>query len=87
MFELTQTFPNECSNRKRVICSLMNKAAKNMVNNGYVQVVDTHREMLAGIGFASDNANLYKTGDRVQQKAAAKAASSPITSITPSSDP
>ena len=46
-------------------------------------VVDMHREMLAGIGFASDKATLYKTGDRVQQKAAAKAASSPITSITP----
>jgi hypothetical protein len=38
-----------------------------------------HREMLAGIGFVSDKAILYKTGDRVQQKAAAKAASSPIT--------
>jgi len=46
-------------------------------------VVEMHREMLAEIGFASDNAALYKTGDRVQQKAAAKAASSPITSITP----
>jgi len=46
-------------------------------------IVDMQREMLAGIGFASDNATLYKTGDRVQQKAAAKAASSPITSITP----
>ena len=42
-------------------------------------VVDMHREILAGIGFASDNATLYKTDDRVQQKAAAKAASSPIT--------
>ena len=42
-------------------------------------VVDMHREMLAEIGFASDNATLYKTGDKVQQKAAAKAASSPIT--------
>lgn len=38
-------------------------------------VVDIHREMLAGIGFASDKANLYKTGDRVQQNAAARAAS------------
>ena len=46
-------------------------------------VVDMHREMLAGVGFASDNATLYKTGDRVQQKLAAKTASSPITSITP----
>ena len=45
-------------------------------------VVDMHREMLAGIGFASDKASLYKTGDNIQQKAAAKAASSPITSIT-----
>ena len=45
-------------------------------------VVDMHREMLAEIGFASDNATLYKTGDKVQQKAAAKAASSPITSTT-----
>ena len=43
------------------------------------RVVDMHREMLAEIGFASDNATLYKTGDKVQQKAAAKAASSPIT--------
>jgi hypothetical protein len=42
-------------------------------------VVDTVREMLAGIGLASDNATLYKTGDRVQQRAATKAASSPIT--------
>ena len=50
-------------------------------------VVDMHREMLAEIGFASDNATLYKTGDRVQQKAAVKAASSPITSITPKFDP
>jgi len=46
-------------------------------------VVDMHREMLAEIGFASDNATLYKTGDKVQQKAAVKAASSQITSITP----
>jgi hypothetical protein len=45
-------------------------------------VVDILRETLAGIGFAFDNANLYKTGDIAQQKAAAKAASSPITSIT-----
>jgi len=45
-------------------------------------VVDMLREMLAEIGFASDNATLYKIGDRVQQKAAAKAASSPITAIT-----
>lgn len=46
------------------------------------KVVDTHREMLAGIGFASDNAILYKTDDKVQQKAAAKAVSSPITTVT-----
>jgi len=45
-------------------------------------VVDMLREMLAEIGFASDNATLYKIGDSVQQKAAAKAASSPITAIT-----
>jgi hypothetical protein len=45
-------------------------------------VVDILRETLAGIGFAFDNAILYKTGDIAQQKAAAKAASSPITSIT-----
>jgi len=42
-------------------------------------VVDMLREMLAETGLASDNATLYKTGDIVQQKAAAKAASSPIT--------
>ena len=45
-------------------------------------VVDILRETLAGIGFAFDNAILYKTGDIAQQKAAAKAASSPITPIT-----
>lgn len=123
--------------RKGVTCSLRNRTAKNVVNNGYVQltgtaletptkaklvmyivspknkpiiplrlarsresvpkvvrfhslpdipkhakrkiVVDMHREMLAEIGFASDKAILYKTGDKVQQRAAAKAASSPIT--------
>lgn len=128
------------SRRNGVTCSPRNKVAKNVVNNGYAQligtvletpinaklkmyrvspkhkpttplrlaksnesvakvvrphsfpdipthatrktVVDIHREMLAGIGFASDKANLYKTGDRVQQSAAAKAASSPIMFIT-----
>jgi len=46
-------------------------------------VVDILRETLAGIGFAFANAILYKTGDIAQQKAAAKAASSPITSTPP----
>jgi len=45
-------------------------------------VVDMHREMLAETGFASDNATLYRTGDMVQQNAAARAASSPIIFIT-----
>jgi len=45
-------------------------------------VVDMIREMLAEIGLASDNATLYRTGDMVQQKAAVKAASSPIIFIT-----
>lgn len=128
---------NVPSKRKDVTCSPRNKTAKNVVNNGYAQligtalempiearlimymvspknkpitplrlarskesvprvarfpnlpdtpkhakrkmVVDMHRETLAGIGFESDNAILYKAGDRVQQRAAAKAASSPIT--------
>ena len=45
-------------------------------------VVDMLREMLAEIGLASDSATLYRTGDIVQHKAAAKADSSPITAIT-----
>jgi hypothetical protein len=45
-------------------------------------VVDMLREMLAEIGLASDKATLYRTGDIAQHKAAAKAASSPITIIT-----
>jgi len=45
-------------------------------------VVDMLREILAEIGLASDNATLYKTGDMVQQRAAAKAAISPIIAIT-----
>jgi hypothetical protein len=45
-------------------------------------VVDMLREMLAEMGLASDKATLYRTGDIAQQKAAAKAASSPITIIT-----
>jgi len=45
-------------------------------------VVDMLREMLAEIGLASDNATLYRTGDMVQQRAAAKADSSPIIVVT-----
>ena len=69
---------NESSPKAAKYCNLPVTPEHAMKNT----VVDIHREMLAEIGFASDNAILYRAAETVQQSAAPKAASSPIMLIT-----